>query len=284
MLLLFSPLIIFIPLYLLGNNVSYGGYLKSPYVLQNELFGGEPFIFGLYGLLLSFGKSFFIYNPILFLTLFFFRGFYQKQRKEAIFIVLYSSLLLLFVSNVHWWSDETWGPRYLISLCLVWAIPLIAVFQANRWDNNKFRYVFFGLIIFSFLFQLLGASARYGIFPRTMKDLFHQTGHNTLTSGEYQYVPTFAPYWVNFRLIKNTVLNRKDPLNFRLIYSPPMEQNAEGKNIVKDITYKPPRETSVLDFWWRQPKNNKPLYFSILAGFVLIFLALYHFGRKLFRS
>ncbi len=283
-LLFISPLIVILPLYLLGNFVSYGGYFKSPYVFQNELFGGENFIFGLYGLLFSFGKSFFIYNPIIVLSAFLFIKFYRRFSKEALFVAVYSACLLLFVSRVHWWSDETWGPRYLISLSFMWMLPLIMIFKDSLWQRKSFRFLLIVLIFFSFSFQMLGVLARYGVFPRTMKDLYQQTGHNTLTSGEYQYVPTFAPYLINARLIKNIILDRKDPLNFHLVYSPPMEQNAEGKEIIHDIAYKPPKETSVLDFWWRHHKKDRLMYFSILGGFALLYFLLYHFGRKLFRS
>jgi hypothetical protein len=62
-----------------------------------------------------------------------------------------------------------------------------------------------------------------------------------------------------------------------------MEQIADGKPLIKDIKYEPPKETSVFDFWWRKYKNKPEIYFSILTVFALIFGILYHFGRKLFR-
>lgn len=284
LMIFFAPLALIFPLYLLGNNASYGGYWKSPYVLQNELFGGENFIFGLYGLLFSFGKSFFIYSPILLLSIWLFRPFYRKFRKEAIFTAAYTIILLLFVSRVHWWSDETWGPRYLVSLCLLLSFPLIMIFRPMEATKKYYRILIIGFVSLSVAFQLLGVVARYGVFPRTLSDLYTQTGHNTLASSEYQYVPAFAPYLINAALIRNQIIGQNQPLRFRLIYTPPMEQMAQGAPLIKDIEYAPPKETSIFDFWWRKYKKKPEVYFSILAVFVLIFAGLYHFGRRFFRS
>ena len=135
--LFFSSLVLILPLYLFANNYNFGNYFGGQYNLANELTGGENIIFGTYGLLLSFGKSIFIYVPALILSVAFFKRFYQKFKNEAIFVILYSLLLILFVAQIHWWSDETWGPRYLLSLGAIGLIPLVSISQAKKADRKS---------------------------------------------------------------------------------------------------------------------------------------------------
>ncbi|MBM3256662.1 MAG: hypothetical protein FJZ04_04330, partial [Candidatus Moranbacteria bacterium] len=141
-LLFFSPLLVIFPLYFFANKYNFGVFFGGAYNLRVELLGGDNILFGLYGLLLSFGKSIFVYNPILLLSLFFVGSFYRKFQKEAVFLTIFSLLLLLFVSWTHWWSDETWGPRYLIAFIFPLMIPL-ALFRKKLLGFQTFKKVVF---------------------------------------------------------------------------------------------------------------------------------------------
>jgi|GEM_PF-2529067 len=323
-LLFFLPLVAIIPVYLLANKYNFGVYFGGQYKLSNELFGGENPIFGIYGLLLSFGKSIFIYVPVLILSVIFFPRFYRKYPKEAIFVLIYSFSLITFISQIHWWSDETWGPRYLLSLSAIGLLPLITlpfatpvlsfrplsrdperllgkkrlnprVSQGSPEDDNRERVsisknrikvLAFGLILTaSFFFQLLGSLVRYDVFPYSFYEIYGTTGYNVLASQEYQYIPQFAPYFVNYQLIKNKFFGRNKPLDYKIIYSPPMEMAAteRGKEVTKKITYDNNKyQAHAINFWWMN-LPGVPAY-KLLGIFVLIFAGLISFAIHLSSS
>ncbi len=277
-LLFFSSLIFLAPIYLIANKYNFGGCFSGPYKLSNELFGGENFIFGIYGLLFSFGKSLFIYNPVLLLSVLLFSQFYKKNQKEAFFVLIYTISLVLFVARIHWWSDETWGPRYLLSLSAVGLLPLIALdWQSLKKDGKQIKKIVFGLIIaFSFFFQLLGTLVRYDVFPYSFYEIYNATGYNVLASQEYQYIPQFAPYFVNYQLLTNKILRVRKPLIYKIIYSPPMEEVATKKGSVftKEIVYDNNKyQAHCLNFWWMNVPNISP--FLLFFLFILIFGGLF---------
>jgi len=245
------PLILILPIYLLANKYNFGVYFGGQYNLANELTEGERMLFGVYGLLLSFGKSLFIYVPALILAVAFFSRFYQKFRKEAVFVLAYFVLLVLFVAQIHWWSDETWGPRYLLSLSAIGLLPLVVIEKTDFVSKTK-NVLITGIITLSILFQLLGVLVRYDVFPYAFYDIYQKTGYNVLASQEYQYIPQFAPYFVNFTYIKNRITGQNTPLRYKIIYTPPMEQvGGAGTKPIKEITYDTGKyRNHAINFWW----------------------------------
>jgi len=279
----FLPLVVILPVYFLSNKYNFGVYFGGQYNLANELAGGERMLFGTYGLLLSFGKSLFIYVPALILAAAFFSRFFQKFRQEAVFALVYCILLVLFVAQIHWWSDETWGPRYLLSLSAIGLLPLVMIEKADFLSKTK-NVLITGIVTLSLLFQLLGVLVRYDVFPYSFYDIYQKTGYNILASQEYQYIPQFAPYFVNFTYIKNRITGQKTPLHYKIIYTPPMEQvGGAGTNPVKEITYDTGKyRNHALNFWWMNLPGISA--YKMLAVFVLIFAALIWWGRKLLRQ
>ena len=276
-----APLILILPLYLLANKHNFGVYLGGQYKLGDELGGGERILFGIYGLLLSFGKSIFIYVPALILSVAFFRRFYQKFHQEATFVLFYCVLLVLFVAQIHWWSDETWGPRYLLSLSAIGLLPL-AMIEKTDFVSKVKNVLITGILTLSVLFQLLGVLVRYDVFPYSFYDIHRETGYNVLASQEYQYIPQFAPYFVNFTYIKNRITGQNTPLHYKIIYTPPMEQvGGAGTNLIKEITYDTSKyRNHALNFWWMGLPGISG--YKMLAIFVLIFAGLAWWGKSLF--
>lgn len=277
-----APLIIILPLYLLVNKYNFGVYFGGQYKLSNELLGGDNPLYGIYGLLLSFGKSIFIYNPVLVLSLILFPRFFRKYNKEAIFVTLFSLMMVLFVASIHWWSDETWGPRYLLSLSAIGLLPLVILPEILGTTLKKF--LVFTLITASVLFQFLGSTVRYDVFPYSFYEIYGATGYNVLASQEYQYIPQFAPYWVNYQLLKNKILGSRKALKYKIIYSPPMEMAAtsRGQVVTKEIIYDNNKyQAHALNFWWINVPGIS--YFRFLGLFILIFVGLYWWGRSLLK-
>lgn len=84
-----------------------------------------PIAEGLYGLLLSSGKSVFLYAPPIVLFFFSFPRFARQYTAEALLCVGLIATFVLFHARLEIWSgDGAWGPRYLVSTMPFWIVPL----------------------------------------------------------------------------------------------------------------------------------------------------------------
>lgn len=110
------------------NNLRTGIFYKSPvqtpvYAENNGLDGN--ILVGIQGLLLSPGKSIFIYAPLLILSIFLYKKFYQKHQKEAIYVAAISILwLLLHAKLKSWYGAWGWGPRHFVTILPSMFLPL----------------------------------------------------------------------------------------------------------------------------------------------------------------
>ncbi|WP_017661066.1 glycosyltransferase family 39 protein [Baaleninema simplex] len=109
------------------NHLRTGLFYKSP--VQTEVYAhnnsldGNIWV-GLSGLLLSPGKSIFIYVPLAVLSVLLFRRFYRHYRNEALYVlVLVSTWLLLHSKLQSWYGAWGWGPRHFISIAPILLLP-----------------------------------------------------------------------------------------------------------------------------------------------------------------
>ena len=93
---------------------------------------GQNVFFGLWGLLLSPGKSLLLYCPPLLLALFALPRFARSQRGLwlAGFLLTAGPVLLLVAKFVFWHGDWSWGPRFIVFLVPVALVP------AAMWLNE----------------------------------------------------------------------------------------------------------------------------------------------------
>ncbi len=79
---------------------------------------------GMMGLLISPGKSIFVYAPLLLFSIFFFRRFSKEHRAESLFILFLSVLWLLLHSILRsWYGAWGWGPRHFVTIIPVLFLP-----------------------------------------------------------------------------------------------------------------------------------------------------------------
>ncbi|MBD1903176.1 glycosyltransferase family 39 protein [Trichocoleus sp. DQ-A3] len=110
------------------NHLRTGFFYLSPVqtdakYLGNNALDGNIFI-GLTGLLLSPGKSIFIYAPLLILSVVLFRKFFKEHKKEALYIlVLTIAWFLLHARLRSWYGGGGWGPRYLVTILPILFLP-----------------------------------------------------------------------------------------------------------------------------------------------------------------
>ncbi len=286
-----APLLLILPLYFLGNLTTFGVLTGGQYNLKNELLGGESIFFGLYGLILVFGKSIYIYSPALLLSLFLMKRYYKSFPREAVFVLIYSILFVLFVARIHYWTDETWGPRYLISLCAVLLLPLVTLTATDfKWRLQAVhrKLVVTGIclvILASFLFQLIGSMVRYDVVIYSFSDIYKATGYNLLASQEYQYVPQFAPFLVHYRYVANRITGEHRPLNYKIIYTNPAIVAAEegGRPLIHSFSYSTDRwRNNAINFWWMNVPNTDRRWF--LGSYVILFMLLATWGYRSAKS
>ncbi len=118
---------------------------------------------GWYGLFFSFGKSIFIFNPLLVLAACAYARFWRTHRSDFLFIMSALLLVLLINAPFMYWSDETWGPRKLLPLIPLLHVPLIFILDSARAIRSRIVWLLIGLVFAGAMYvQLLGASYYYG--------------------------------------------------------------------------------------------------------------------------
>lgn len=95
-----------------------------------------PLLTGLWGLLLSPGRSFFVYSPVAVLALPGLYFLWRGHRPLAAALIAFSATYLLFFALwSDWYGGRTnWGPRHLVPL-----VPLLAVGVAALLDAHERR-------------------------------------------------------------------------------------------------------------------------------------------------
>jgi hypothetical protein len=101
--------------------------------VPNTHFSFGHMLVGLYGFLLSPGRSIFLYSPPALLGLFAFRRFYEVRRAEALlFATVGCTYLLFYASQDLWYGGFAWGPRYLLPVVPLLVIPSAYLLETRR--------------------------------------------------------------------------------------------------------------------------------------------------------
>ncbi|MCX7766970.1 MAG: glycosyltransferase family 39 protein, partial [Candidatus Sumerlaeia bacterium] len=154
LLLFLLPVSLAILLWMWLNYVMRGGILRSGY--ETSTFSGHLFS-GVFGLLLSPGRGFFIHNPWAFVAVAVFPLFYKHQPRLALFtLVLFLITLVSYARFWTWHGGWTPGCRFLLPmapLVFLWLIPLFIEMSAQSTYIVFWRGI--GIILFglSCIFQ-----------------------------------------------------------------------------------------------------------------------------------
>jgi hypothetical protein len=180
------------------NFIKTGSIWNSGYQIPNGVFSGD-LVAGLYGLLLSTGKSAFLYSPPLILAVLGLMTAWRQRRAETLFIGSIIVTSLVFNAKFrHWHADYCWGPRHLTAvtpLIMLLAFPWLP--SALERGRVSVRKTFFGALVAAGVsVQLLGASIYWDHYIRVLITAKDQTGGGGWF-GEHlshgHYIPAFSP-------------------------------------------------------------------------------------------
>lgn len=123
-----------------------------------------PILEGLYGLLLSPGKSVFLYAPPILLGVIALPRFARRFAPEAITCGLIILAMLVFHARVSYWhGDGAWGPRYLAMTMAFWLLPLATSIQ-TWWAHRGSRALVLILVVAGIAVNLLGIGINFDTY------------------------------------------------------------------------------------------------------------------------
>ncbi|MFI5309553.1 MAG: hypothetical protein ACHQ53_19510, partial [Polyangiales bacterium] len=114
------------------NHARYGSVLAQGYTTGRDGAIGfdVPLLSGLYGLLLSSGKSVFLYSPLLVAAMCGVGGMWRERRRDLWLIAIPTLGTLLAVSKWWAWSgDWAWGPRLLLPVVPLACLPALRLLE-----------------------------------------------------------------------------------------------------------------------------------------------------------
>jgi hypothetical protein len=114
------------------GNILDNGYLRDPTATFSPLASMWE---GVAGLLVSPGRSLFLYSPILVAAVPALVALHRRDRSTARLLGGVSTALFLFYASLAYWdADRSYGPRYLLPIVPLLTVPLAAWF-APRWPR-----------------------------------------------------------------------------------------------------------------------------------------------------
>lgn len=171
---------------------------------------------GLYGQLLSPGRSIFIYSPVLLIIIFFWHKITKNIKPELIVFILMALLYIPFYaiqftegSPVGWtglWHGESsWGPRYLVPLIPFGLLVVGSIFQ--KLSKLQKYLLFYPSVIIGLYIAFLGVILPYQIKVYNIERSFN-VNETEFTSYVYSnLIPRYTPIIAATKnLIKYTLL------------------------------------------------------------------------------
>ena len=162
---------------------------------------------GFYGIFFSAGKSIFLFSPLLILTLFVWKKFWQDHRETAVFLLVSFLLILLITAPFSYWTDETWSVRKLVSIIILLHLPLVSFFDKKIISLSK-KLLFLVVFVLSVYIQILGSSYFYG----KQLDILYEANVDSLAS--MRFIPQLGQISIYNNLFISYISNAKAELEY----------------------------------------------------------------------
>lgn len=265
---------------------------------------GVPLWLGLWGLLVSWGKSFFLYNPIMLLavpaTIWFIR---RHGWLSTLFVGIPLVYLAIYSKKEVWYGGNTWGPRYLLPI-----IPFLVIMMAPLCEKilacrRRWLQGLVGIVLaISVCVQLLGVSKDFDLYLSLyVNQIVEQLPEHGAAYGgkdyqqwssiqpegdlvavlySYQFSPLLAHLWlIRADLVELLLPDRIDLVETALARTP-------WSRFDIDVTAPNPEHAMGLDFWsfvmWANYFNHTQIVGIVIGALVsLELIALFTLGRLL---
>ncbi len=207
----------FLFIYYTFNRYRFGSGIYSGYggTLVPEAY---VFVEGIWNVLLSPGRSFILYSPLLIILIVFWFKLKKELLPETIaFAVLSSTYIILigtFVGGTDylvWHGESSWGPRYMTPI-----IPLAMILVGNiftKLTKKEKLLVFYPLMAIGIYIQVLGILFPYQIkFAGLQMDAFF----NGRNFNMYEYgneIPRYSPIFKMTKTLAKRTLNINQQFN-----------------------------------------------------------------------
>ena len=263
----------------------------------NAVRHGSPFAFGVgqrmsltigaapvnwLGLLISPGKGLLVYSPVVVLGALGVRELYRRDRELALALVVPCVALIGFTGFSGHWSDETWGPRYLVPVAFLMLLPL------PWWAVTRGRRrVLAATAALAVAIQLVGVLSPYSSFTAlapavTGVPLFEQrTGDVPDSTPEvpygrdgFRWVPELSPLVLQSKALASAALAATRGDGLVLTYRP-----FEGRATAVDVeAAMDGSNVRMPDLWWAHPAasgtSHIPLAILLLGALAYALLRL----------
>jgi glycosyltransferase involved in cell wall biosynthesis len=174
----------------LGVNFLATGSIFSAYSLGHE-FQVWQWWEGFYGIFFSAGKSILLFNPLLFVVIFYLVKFYRRYQPSALYVFTTFLLLFLITAPFSYWTDETWGVRKLTPALILLHLPLVIFFSEVATKKKLTKIIVILFLLISAYVQFLGAAYKYD----RQLIFFRQNNVDSLT--KIRYIPQFSHLYIN---------------------------------------------------------------------------------------
>ncbi len=250
------------------NWYRFGGITKSGYSTGYEVSLSVPLNF--LGFFFSPGKGLIFYSPLVVLGALGFPTLWHRDRSLALALVAMLFSLTLIVAGPTYWTDETWGPRYIVPAAWTLLVPI-------AWwaDSALRRRVLAGLAVVAVLVQVVGVSTQYARYV----GIVHGLTGVPIYEGRAGLDPQRIPYgddptrWVpelsallvqSESLISSQVVSRLGGNGLEVTYHP-----FEGRS--RTLNLSDPSLHAELDLWWNEPFHTPG---ARITGVLLLFLSI----------
>jgi len=239
------------------NYYRFGGWFEFGYSGGRDSamgFGVSP-LTGLYGLLLSPGKSVFLYSPVLLLALAGTARFHREHRRESLLLWFIAVPWLLLYSR--WWAwhgDWSWGPRFLVPLTPLLMLPLAEVLKDfPRWRAAA-KAAAVVVVAVSVFVQVPGVSVSFYEYITITR---HQVPHNRYFMPGAQglrddqllthFVPEFSPIAGHWWLFRHALARGSSD---RAELRDEMKKDFPWRELMSYAVPDNPVRGARFDFWW----------------------------------
>lgn len=261
----------FFALMLAYNQLRFGDYMNFGYFSgKDAAFGfGVNWLAGLYGFLFSPGKSIFLYAPFVLLSLWGARRLHRDYGAESLLVWFCAAAHLAVYSR--WWAwhgDWSWGPRFLMPLMPLLAVPAAALIESLRRSPFIHRAAAAAIIVLSLFVQAPGVAVNpYEYISITRHQVprgpFFTPGRADLRDDQLaiHFVPDFSPLAGHWWLLKHTAgAAGKTENEIRAV----MQKDFPWRGLMRYAVPPRPERGVGFDFWW----VHFPRHFPASAGWV----------------